>query len=102
MSTNYYWKTLHVDHVLPTQEKVDLEVDRMDPRVHIGKTYSAGPRGLAFIWAQEPEVVRRACANAPTDYIVVDGYGREYTGAEFLGVLDRVRVEEREIGEWFS
>lgn len=49
MGTNFYWRTGFVTHtenvVLPTGEPYELriEVDDMDPKIHLGKRSASGP-----------------------------------------------------------
>jgi hypothetical protein len=42
----------------------------------------------SFSWAQDPEAVRRACAEHAAEPVVLDEYGRTMTGGEFLAMLD--------------
>lgn len=65
------------------------------------------PTGVAgacsFSWAQEPDAVRRTCEERADEEIVVDEYGRQYTGRAFLAMLDaQCPVHLLHVGEWFS
>lgn len=99
MSTNYYWKT---EVTLANGDLVENAIDRDSPAIHIGKSWSAGPRGLAFTWAQEPNYVRSICRSSAEVAVVVDEYGHEHTGEEFLFLLFSVKVDEMALGERFS
>lgn len=49
----------------------------------------SGVEGCAsFSWAQDPERVRAICAARPSEALVVNEYGDESTGAEFLAMLE--------------
>lgn len=64
-----------------------------------------GVRGTSsFTWAQEPAVVRRTCEERMDESIVVDEYGTEMTGREFLTMLRcNCAVEYLHlVGKWFS
>ncbi len=94
MSTNYYWKVPPI--VLPTGEVI--EPDEEDPRIHIGKYYY-GEAGPSFSWAQEPErVVRKVCRARPHEKVIVNEFGVEYTGAEFLA--DDAQVVHHDYGSF--
>lgn len=64
-----------------------------------------GVRSCAsFSWAQPPEEVRAVCRQFPRRKLVVDEYGRTYTGREFLRMLAANCPIEytRSLGKWFS
>ncbi len=43
MSTNFYWKLpVPKTYTLPTGQEIEIPVDHMDPRIHIGKRSGAG------------------------------------------------------------
>lgn len=68
-----------------------------EPPTGVGSTAS-------FSWAQDPETVRRICADRPNDALIVDEYGQKLTGAEFLTMLKcNCAIEFTDsIGEAFS
>ena len=41
----------------------------------------------SFSWAQEPARVIQICTRWPDEVLVVDEYGREMTGSEFMEAL---------------
>lgn len=98
MSTNYYWKTPRTAFLLPTEQEIVIEAEREDPLVHIGKS------SAVFYWAQEPRIVRRVCELRPDDHVIVDEYGREWTGQEFLDMVAAYSDKwyHESIGTWFS
>lgn len=57
----------------------------------------------SFTWAQDPLRVRTVCRAHGLTQVVIDEYGRRYTGQDFLALLDRsVTVEMMDsIGERF-
>lgn len=71
--------------------------DLRDPGCAVGielgfaKPLGKRPRGVgsasSFSWAQEPARVILACRQWPDETLVVDEYGRDYTGAEFLDAI---------------
>ena len=66
------------------------------------------PQGVSsassFTWAKDPESVGVLCERYANDPVVIDEYGREMTGTEFLLML-RMNCPiqfTNMIGEWFS
>ena len=61
-----------------------IELGFRDADVHV-------PTGVgtvcSFNWAQDPDRVRRTCAERPDESLIEDEYGRDYTGQEFLDML---------------
>ena len=56
----------------------------------------------SFTWAQKSkDVIKKAKANLDKK-IIIDEYGRTYTGKEFLQVLEECPIQFKEIGRWFS
>ena len=103
MSTNFYWK-IEVPQkvILPTGEEFPIDVDDMDPRIHIGKRRGR-KGGVAFSWAQDPGRVRTVCAQRGNEEIVVDEYGAVFTGGDFLKILsDMIEEDANSVGQWFS
>jgi hypothetical protein len=57
----------------------------------------------SFTWAQDAAAVRARCEENVHEKVVVDEYGREMTGQEFLTMLTaNCPVQFYSIGEWFS
>ena len=100
MSTNYRWYVPLPK--LPNGEKVP--VDTLAPAIHIGKRFYAGKDvGMGFIWAQEPERVKRVCRKHREVTIIENEYGELLTGGEFLDVIRCVRAHDySKIGGYFS
>jgi len=67
-----------------TGNPVEVELGFSNPRAE-------RPNGVcgchSFSWAHSPQDTRRFCEARPNEKIVEDGYGREYTGSEFLAML---------------
>lgn len=57
----------------------------------------------SFTWAQNPKTVRRTCRKRRDEILIVDEYGRELTGTEFLAMLAATCPIEftDSIGVWF-
>lgn len=118
MSINFYWKREH-----------DANPDeRADPATHIGLSTYFGlyclqcetgvPRrnpdcvthdiiqADRFSWAQDPAAVRtRIERDGVGEVMIVDEYGSELTGADFLRMIDKIPaalVRTGSVGEWFS
>lgn len=143
MGTNFYWKTsLPTTEILPTGETIEVKIDDMDPRIHIGKRsvagkychdcnitlcklgndrvhYSTGRQDwyatcpkcntsidvieetCSFNWAQNSEKVRETCISFSAKNIIIDEYGQEYTGQEFLKMINDCKIKLYSIGELF-
>jgi|GEM_PF-2257781 len=56
----------------------------------------------SFGWAQDPVKVRKICLDHRNVAVVVDEYDRDYTGAEFLKLLEWCPIQNMYIGERFS
>lgn len=69
------------------------------------KAPTAKPTGVrsccSFGWAQDPDEVKRRCEVDLDTPIIVDEYGREYTGRQFLDVLVFCPVQRLSLGQWF-
>ncbi len=91
MSTNYYEKR---------------PFTRNERGEHIGKRWAAGAGKLGFIFAQDPEALRKRLLGPimRRRFSVVDEYGTVMTGLEFTAVLDEIAPEHvsLSIGEHFS
>lgn len=106
MSTNIYW---HVP-VGRTPLGDAVEIDDDDPRIHIGKFYSRGERGVAFIWAQDERVVVdrlvRGRDHEGDPELVVDEFGGHISCSKMLADLAIARggggMEYHSIGKSFS
>lgn len=87
MSTNYFWKQEQKPGAttLPTGP-AEVELDPEDPRLHVGKSYW-GEHGYSFLWAQEPADVRAACERAQGGLVVVNEYGAELSGSQFIELM---------------
>jgi hypothetical protein len=100
MSTNYYWI-----HNIPDEIEIkasgatqDYFVDNDDPFIHIGLT-----SGHGFTWAQDPETVVHICMDNLNRNIVYNEYNlRDFTGEEFLEIINGIDWDTRLIGKWFS
>jgi hypothetical protein len=92
------------------QEPVDPSMDKGAVAVELGyaKPEEERPMGVqtcfSFTWAHSPERTISKCMQHPQDTLVVDEYGREYTGYQFLRMLEcncPIRYYGS-IGRWFS
>jgi hypothetical protein len=83
MSKNYYWREGVVE--------VEDLTDKDNPELHVGLSVW---RGEKFIWAQPPADVQVECEQHPDRELIEDEYGQLYTGAEFLDVLQRVKIND--------
>jgi hypothetical protein len=57
----------------------------------------------SFAWAQDAESVRLRCMDSGDRKVIVDEYGREMTGREFLEMLEaNCPVQFNAVDEWFD
>lgn len=92
------------------QAPVDETLDTSSGGVELGfaQPRQQRPTGVqscaSFSWAQPPEAVMKVCRRYPKRKLVVDEYGRQYTGWEFLEMLEHnCPIEFTDsIGVWFS
>ena len=82
-----------------SSSSMEVELGFADP----AKAYKTGVKSCSsFGWAQDPDMVRRICKGNDSP-IIVDEYGREMTGVEFLEMLDyNCPIQHtKHLGVWF-
>lgn len=106
MSTCFYWKTVREEMPVAEMELANGTtltfdpremVDDTDPRIHIGKRF----HNRKFSWAQDPAGVLKTCKQNSDETLVVDEYGAEYTGEEFLEILSGLNGNVSLVGQNF-
>lgn len=108
MSTNFWLKVEQPEQTVIFREKgfdivKQFKLDPDDPDWHIGKRYS-GASGLSFIWAMDFPNIHHVLLDNPDDPVVIDENGHEYTGMQFLNMLNN-DIEYHDttmIGQWFG
>lgn len=82
-----------------------MPFDMDSPILHIGKRSGVGLGRLAFIWAQDPEPIRKLHIDHPvdslTEVVISDEYDQLYTLRDFLDMVDDCQEIRYSIGETF-
>ena len=82
---------------LATGETFIIEVDDLDPKIHIGKRVNN-----EFVFAQNPEYVFEILNRFERkDKLVVDEYRRKLTVTEFKELLNELEHNTEYVNSWF-